>query len=235
MIRRQWFEVSWNCLLRSAELGCKGKLFACHCWSLKDCCWLILVSVAGGCSPCLCFILQCLIIQGHRRVEELLSRRGLHVTFGPIKEINDKTRPGQQTQLSPSVRAIRCSPPIALLLQRSASEVCRLTVARDASFGSVAVALSELGRAFLMHFCFTAFPWLDHQGPLLLKCETSLLDFKCLFSPWYFCHWSCTGRSECGPVHLFFSLQLLCFRTFKRSQPLICLSPLWWFLFVRQS
>lgn len=133
MIRRWWLELSWNCLLRSAELGCKGKLFACHCWSLKDCCWLILVSVAGGCSPCLCFILQRLIIQGHRRVEALLSLHGLHVNFGPIKEINHKKHPGQHTQLSPTVRAIRCSPPIALPLQRSASEVCRLTVARDAS------------------------------------------------------------------------------------------------------
>lgn len=45
-------------LLRSSENHYEAKLFVCRCWSLKDCCWLIAASVAGGCSPCLGCILQ---------------------------------------------------------------------------------------------------------------------------------------------------------------------------------
>lgn len=58
-MRQQWLEVSCNrFIIAQLWKSLWAELFVCRCWSLKDCCWLIAASLAGGCSPCMGCTLQ---------------------------------------------------------------------------------------------------------------------------------------------------------------------------------
>lgn len=128
----KWAVTVW--LLRRAERDRKGKLFACRCWSLRDCCWLIAASAAGGCSPCLCFILRWF---DHPRPQTcgnaaLPSWFACGFWANQRDKLKTKKPPGQQAQLSAPVRSDQSD-------QRADS-----TVARDAGLLLRLCAVAEL-------------------------------------------------------------------------------------------